>query len=244
MGLFDKKYCDICGEKIGLLGNRKLEDGNMCKDCAAKLSPFTTDRRRTTVAEIKEHLAYREANLEEVGKFNVTRTFGDRTKVLLDEDNAKFIVTSSGRWKNDNPDVIAFSQVTGCQSEIRESRTEIKMKTRDGKEVSYNPPRYDVDYDFYLTIHVNSPFFNEIEFKLNGNRIEERTSVEFREFERQAGEIKRALTVARQDARKSAVAAAAPKAAQTCPHCGATTTPDANERCEFCGGAVSAVAAN
>ena len=28
MGLFDKKYCDICGEKIGLLGNRKLEDGN------------------------------------------------------------------------------------------------------------------------------------------------------------------------------------------------------------------------
>ena len=32
MGLFDKKYCDICGEKIGLLGNRKLEDGNLCKD--------------------------------------------------------------------------------------------------------------------------------------------------------------------------------------------------------------------
>ena len=26
MGLFDKKYCDICGEKIGLLGNRKLEN--------------------------------------------------------------------------------------------------------------------------------------------------------------------------------------------------------------------------
>ena len=36
MGLFDKKYCDICGEKIGLLGNRKLEDGNLCKDCAKK----------------------------------------------------------------------------------------------------------------------------------------------------------------------------------------------------------------
>lgn len=28
MGLFDKKYCSICGEKIGFLGNRKLEDGN------------------------------------------------------------------------------------------------------------------------------------------------------------------------------------------------------------------------
>ena len=26
MGLFDKKYCDFCGNKIGLLGNKKLED--------------------------------------------------------------------------------------------------------------------------------------------------------------------------------------------------------------------------
>ena len=40
MGLFDKKICDICGEKIGLLGNRKLDDGNLCKDCAKKLSPW------------------------------------------------------------------------------------------------------------------------------------------------------------------------------------------------------------
>ena len=40
MGLFDKKYCDVCGEKIGLLGNRKLEDGNLCKNCARKLSPL------------------------------------------------------------------------------------------------------------------------------------------------------------------------------------------------------------
>ena len=38
MGLFDKKYCDICGEKIGLLGNRKLDDGNLCKECAKKKS--------------------------------------------------------------------------------------------------------------------------------------------------------------------------------------------------------------
>ena len=32
MGLFDKKICDICGEKIGLLGNRKLDDGNLRRD--------------------------------------------------------------------------------------------------------------------------------------------------------------------------------------------------------------------
>ncbi len=238
MGLFDKKFCDICGDKIGLLGNRKLEDGNMCKECAAKLSPFTTDRRRTTLDEIKEHLAYREANKDEVAKFNVTRTFGDRPKVMLDEDNAKFIVTYSNRWQNENPDVINFSQVTGCQSEIRESRTEIKRKDAQGNMVSFNPPRYDIDYDFYLTIHINSPFFNEIEFKLNNSRIEERTSVEFREYQRQANEIKMALTKVRQDVRKTAAAASAPKIAKTCPYCGATTTPDASGCCEYCGGAV------
>ena len=67
MGLFDKKYCDICGEKICLLGNRKLEDGNLCKDCAKKLSPWFSDRRRSTVADIKGQLAYREENRSTAG---------------------------------------------------------------------------------------------------------------------------------------------------------------------------------
>ena len=52
MGLFDKKYCDICGEKIGLLGNRKLEDGNMCKNCAAKLSSMIEGDDAVTACKI------------------------------------------------------------------------------------------------------------------------------------------------------------------------------------------------
>ena len=93
MGLFDKKYCDICGEKIGLLGNRKLENGNLCKNCAKKLSPWFSDRRNSTVKEIKEQLAYREANQEKVATFHTTRTLAPDTKVLLDEDAGKFMVT-------------------------------------------------------------------------------------------------------------------------------------------------------
>ena len=69
MGLFDKKYCSICGEKIGLLGNRKLEDGNLCKDCAKKLSYWFDDRRHSTVDEIKAQLAYREENQKKVDAF-------------------------------------------------------------------------------------------------------------------------------------------------------------------------------
>ena len=51
--LFDKKTCDICGGEIGLLGNKKLEDGNCCKECAGKLSPWFNERRHSTVADIK-----------------------------------------------------------------------------------------------------------------------------------------------------------------------------------------------
>ena len=240
MGLFSKKFCDICGGKIGMLGNRKLEDGNMCKDCASNLSPFTTDRRRTTLADIKDHLAYREANKAEVAAFNVTRTLGEKTKVLLDEDAGKFIVTSSGRWQNENPDVMTFSQVTGCNTEISEDRTELKTKDQEGKEISYSTPRYRYDYDFNVTIHINSPWFNEIRFQLNRSSVEQRGSVGYREFERQASEIKAALLQIRQDVRDGVAAANAPKVAQTCPNCGATTIPDENGRCDFCGKAMQA----
>ena len=32
MGLFDKKFCSVCGNKVGTLFHRKLEDGYLCKD--------------------------------------------------------------------------------------------------------------------------------------------------------------------------------------------------------------------
>jgi hypothetical protein len=51
-------------------------------------------------------------------------------------------------------------------------------------------------------------------------------------------EIAEALFSARQQIRDEAAAVAAPKRAVTCPWCGATTTPDANGRCEYCGGAI------
>lgn len=239
MALFGKKYCDICGDKIGLLGNRKLDDGNMSKNCAGLLSPYSTDRRKTSLAEIREHLAYREKNKEAVATFHATHSIGNGTKVILDEDAGKFIVTSSSRWQNENPDVIGFSQVTSCQTEIRESKTELKHKDNEGKDVSFSPPRYDIDYDFYITINVNSPWFNEIKFKVNNNRIDKQGSVEYRETKRQADEIRQTLTQVRQEVRQSVAAANAPKIAQICPNCSATTTPDTNGRCEFCGGAVS-----
>lgn len=171
MGLFDKKYCDICGAKIGLLGNRKLEDGNLCKECAKKLSPWFSDRRKSTVQEIKEQLNWREANRERAAQFRANRSFGERTKLLLDENHRWFTVTRAASPADDNSDVLDFSAITGCRMDIDESRTELKIETKDseGKTVSksYNPPRYEYDYDFNIVISVNVPYFNEMKFKIN-----------------------------------------------------------------------------
>ena len=74
---------------------------------------------------------------------------------------------------------------------------------------------------------------------LTSNAEEVRASVEYRQYEEMGREIRDALLQVRQQARDEAVAAAAPKAAVTCPFCGATTMPDASGCCEFCGGAVN-----
>lgn len=172
MGLFDKKFCSICNAKIGLLGNRKLEDGNLCKDCASKLSPWFSDRRQSSVSDIREQLAYREENRTAVDAFHVTRSLGRSTKVLLDEDAQKFMVTSARNYAEANPDVLDYAQVTGCDLDIDEHKRELRHPDKDGKQVSYVPPRYEFSYDFYVIIHVNHPYFDQMRFKLNSSAVE------------------------------------------------------------------------
>ena len=252
MGLFEKKTCDICGAKIGLLGNRKLDDGNMCGACAKQLSPFTTDRRRTSVAQIKEHLAYREANKAAVAAFNLTRAIDGRTKVLIDEGAGTFIITTSNSWKNDNPDVIKLSQIASCSAFTRENKIEQMQTDASGNKKSYFPRRYDIRYDYSIKIVVNSPFFDEIGFEL-ANNIDS-LSRDHERYYNQMMEIKDALTVPSAGAQSAVAAApaavAAPEMAQpataqaampsgpaVCPSCGAPA--GTGKFCEFCGKALN-----
>ena len=173
MGLFDKKYCDVCGEKIGLLGNKKLEDANLCKKCAAKLSPWFNERRHSTLEEIKQQLAYREDNKSAVAAFHTTRTFGrDFKKLLVDEDARKFVITSAKNLEEDNPDVIDFSQVTAVDLDIDEDRTEQTYQDKDGNYQSYNPKKYEYSYNFNVIIHVNHPYFDTMRFRLNSFSVD------------------------------------------------------------------------
>ncbi len=193
MGLFDKKYCDICGEKIGLLGNRKLDDGNLCKDCARKLSPFFTGRRRATVESIREHLQYREENERELSTFHPTRVLGNETKIYLDEAAGRFVVSGMTDWRSANPDLISLSQVMNVDVAIEEHREELYQKTEDGKRESYNPPRYKVEYEFTMRLQVDSPWFQEISFELTQDRPDSPYTDQYRYYERQGNEICMAL---------------------------------------------------
>lgn len=193
MGLFEKKYCDICGEKIGLLGNRKVEDGNICSKCAGKLSPFFSGRKKSTVEDIKRQLKYREENRQNLNYFNPTRIFGNYTKVYIDDAQQSFVVSRKSDYRSENADIIALSNVTNVRYEVEEHRSEIYRKDSENRNVSYDPPRYEYEYEMTIYIDVNSPYFSEIEFELTDNRPDSRYTEEFRRYEQEANEIVMAL---------------------------------------------------
>ncbi len=194
MGIFDKKTCSICGGEIGLLGNRKLEDGNLCKECARKLSPFFLERRHSTVEDIKAHLAYREENAKALQSFNPTLTFGEgRTKVMIDSAKQQFIVTSSSKWQEANPDIINISQLKDCKYEIEEEKEEIFDKDEKGEEISFDPPKYDASYTFEIEMDVDSPYFSEIEFEFSDEEPKSTEDELYKKLLRGCRELQHAL---------------------------------------------------
>ena len=178
MGLFDflkKQDCEICGKEVGLLGYKKLEDGEICKDCVKKLSPWFEERRHATVAQIKEQLAYRAANEEKLASFRVAQVIGDYYKMYVEEVNGiptRFFVSCDDDYMSENPDIIEFKDLMSCTTDVRTYERELKRNDSNGNQVSYNPPRFETDYDFYINMHIaNNPYFDDIRFKLNGSTV-------------------------------------------------------------------------
>ena len=259
MGLFDKKYCDVCGEKIRFLSNRKLEDGNLCKDCAGKLSPWFSDRRRSTVSEIKAQLADREENKSRVAAFRADRTLGEGNLLCIDEGKGQFMVRRSGETLGDNPDVLNLRDIALCEVEIEDSKTEEKQRDSEGKLISYNPPRYTYRYTFYLHIRLNHAYLEGIRFRISKTPVEIKTGLpvqtpaffaalnitaandprpendpEYRRYQALGIQMRQALTGREAPAPQAAPAFAAKKQVQ-CPGCSATVYPDGSGCCPYCG---------
>ncbi len=172
--LFEKKECSVCGGEIGLLGNRKLEDGNCCKECVKQLSPWFDDRRHSTVDRIKQQLTGREENKVALNSFHPTVAFGEHYTLRAELANGvptRFVVERTKNYKEENADIINFRDVISFNIDVRESKRELKARNSKGEEISYNPPRFEYSYDFYAEIRVNHPYVNDITFRLNGESL-------------------------------------------------------------------------
>ena len=196
--LFEKKVCDICGGEIGMLGNRKLDDGNLCKNCAKELSPWFSDRRHSTVEEIRQQLAYREDNKKKVQMFQITRDFkGSNAHVFIDDQHGWFTIASRISVEN-NPDILELSQITSCRLDVEQERTEEFYEDKEGNEQSYDPPRYNYSYDYKIEIGVRAPWFNEMRISLNTFSIPEHDRGRILDIENLGNQIVAALTQCQQ----------------------------------------------
>ena len=172
--MFEKKECSLCGGEIGLLGNRKLEDGNCCKACAAKLSPWFDDRRHSTVDQIRAQLAYREENQAALNGFRPTLAFGEGYTLRAELENgvpSRFVIERYDGYVEENADLVSFRDVTSFNIDEEEHRDELKYENSQGEEVSYNPPRYEYSYNFHAEISVNHPYFDDMRFRVNRDTL-------------------------------------------------------------------------
>ena len=177
--LFEKKVCDLCGGEIGLLGNRKLEDGNCCKECAGKLSPWFDERRHSTVEQIQRQITAREENRRKLQNWNHDMVFGEHQKLYVKFAGRipeTFVISSESNYREDNADIIDFSNLSSCDADIQESRRELKQKNAQGEEISFNPPRYEYSYEFYVKLMVmGCEYIDDMRFRLNRNTLKLQT---------------------------------------------------------------------
>ena len=151
--------------------------------------------------------------------------------------------------------ILNYSQLTGSHLDIDEGRRELRRTDKDGKQASYDPPRYEYSYNFDFTVTVDTPYFDEMSFRLNPRpiileseapsvfslvrSIDPSYNIEYRRYIQLADEMRAAVDQA------YAVSHAAPTANRVqniptpaasvewiCPACGGSNT---GKFCEYCG---------
>lgn len=163
MGLFEKKYCAVCGGKKGLFGY-KLTDGNyLCRKCEQKYwySTFgaTYNRKFATKDLVLEQynalVEHREANLEELQEFHPTASY--RGIVHIDEDALEMIIADQSVVNNkklllaDNPPVFKMENLVfaiptfGKDEETKDMNGNVKKIERKVYLVlAFEDPVYDI----------------------------------------------------------------------------------------------------
>lgn len=163
MGIFSKKDCSFCGAQSGLLSNRKLADGNICKDCRAQLSPFYDLTNKDTVANVAAQLEYRQRNMSELDRFQPSIAAGDRGKVFIDMNSGKFTFATERELQEGNPDLFDLRGLHSCTFYAKETI----FKGDEGESDRF-------DYDFYLKVSVDHPFVRNFSYRYNGQSVSNR----------------------------------------------------------------------
>ena len=252
MGLFDKKICDLCGEKIGLFGGQEVGSAQLCSDCAGKLSPWLDPEGDWDVESLREHLAYREENREMAEEFHITREIGDSMYVYLDEDAGLFAVTDE--VDVETADIISLDEVIECNLEVEEEEEEEFDIDEEGEDVSYDPPRFHCSYVFHMNIVLDHPFLEELNFQLNEDPVEvdsedcldpdtgeydPELDEFYMEYLDMADEIMEALTGELPvDEEEESEEAGESEGFCVCPYCNSRVRWTDNGRCPNCGGSL------
>ena len=117
MSLFSKTTCSICGANFRVTG-RYISDGIVCGQCRSKFSPYLEHYNNMTIADVREHLKYREKNLAALKQFRPTRVlltarsedegvFGGQ--IYVDENRRQFLIADDKNYVATNNDLFDYS---------------------------------------------------------------------------------------------------------------------------------------
>jgi len=253
--------CDICNQQISVFDKAKVADGFCCKDCRAKLSVYTRKKSDITLSQIKEQITAREKNIQKLAVFQPTKIMGKDTKLFIDEANSQFLISSSADFRKNNADVFNCEDIVNCNIEIKEYKTEVLYKSKDGKKESFIPPMFAYSYDIFLEISIIIPYIDIIRIQINSKRIdnaqetllmfdhnqathiggktsnaeEVKSSVQYRSAMQIAQDMMQALNTERNRATEFGTI----QRKTLCPWCGAKSS-SSNGVCDHCGGALDA----
>lgn len=226
MGLFEKKFCVLCGEKAGLFTRAKLSDGYLCGKCEGKCSDYLTNYGDMTKEDIEAHLKAREENKALYDQFRETESVGCNDDIRIDGTHGWFVVAHGGNYNNGNPDVFSFDQI--MRSDTRETFETIHPDNgpdhpgADPNGRPNRPPIRRLDH-LYVRIVLDHPYAREIEFDAL-NRIAP-TPYEIDEAYRSARNIEDALMRMHRHA-QDYQAAPEPESAKAAAHAGGSAADE------------------
>lgn len=150
--------CSVCGSSVAVA--TETLDGYICEDCRRKLSPWFEDLEYTDTDDLKEQISLRERNEKNLKVFRPTRKFGESVKVLIDDNSRSFVVYDTMAPVKTTPDLITLDDVLDVSVDVDEECDEI------------GPDEYRYRYVFLVTVDLDHPYLDHIEFRLNDEALE------------------------------------------------------------------------